>query len=204
MLSQDIVRRRIHYAAVSGSQNEWQGRYFDSGWARCRGTKMVESEAKRILQGLLESAVRSSQAGQHILLCGKASLCRNAFLAVVSVVEGVTLRSPLVSTLERAGDMAATLSTLKSGSFLFIDDLHRLSKPPGEILAQAMDGFWLHIEVGPRLKRKTIDLVLPQFTLIGATSQPHLLTLTLKKCFKQQIWIDDDTDSPTATRVVVQ
>src|SRR5258708_6119191 len=115
---------------------------------------MEVTEAQRILKSLLESVISRQHVGQHILLCGKTALYRKTLLAVVAQVEGITLRNPSISVLERAGDMAALLSSLKSGSFLFIDDLHRLAKPPREILAGAMENFTLSLEIGQGPKMK--------------------------------------------------
>lgn len=164
---------------------------------------MQQKEAQRILQGLLQSAKQHDLTPEHILLSGRGLICVRTLQAVLAEVQGLTLRHSLGSVLERAGDMAALLSSLNSGSLLFIDDLHRLAKPSGDLLAQGMDSFTMRIEIGRGPTMKTMDLRLPKFCLVGATSHPELLNNRLKQGFKHQIWIDDPLDPPSSTKVLI-
>ncbi len=154
---------------------------------------MLQSEAQRILNGLLDNAVNRSQPGQHILLCGKRGLVDKTVFAVIPQIKGLIFRHPSISTLERAGDLAAVLTHLPANGFLFIAEINRLPQPVYELLRQAMDSFVLRIEVGKGSTLKVVDLALPPFTMIGGTSAPYLLPDSLKKLFQHQLWIEEDT-----------
>ncbi|MEP7286743.1 MAG: hypothetical protein ABI947_13365 [Chloroflexota bacterium] len=151
---------------------------------------MMPTEAQRILKDLMENAVSRGQVGSHTLLYGQPHLVRDTLFAAVAQVEGVVLRNPSILTLERVGDLAAVLTHLQSRNFLFIDHFHLLSTPSIELLPELMH-FSLPIKVGHGSEMKEVYLRLPQFTVIAATSKPHLLPHNLKKCFAQQIGIED-------------
>jgi len=86
-------------------------------------------------------------------------------------------------TIERTGDMAAILNDLNEGDFLFIDEIHRLSRTIEEILYSAMEDFALDIIIGKGPGARSIRLELPRFTLIGATTRIGLLTAPLRDRF---------------------
>jgi holliday junction DNA helicase RuvB len=178
-------------------------RGFVKSYARRFDTVMEENEAQHILKSLLESAVSRHQAGQHILLCGNRARCDKTLQTVIPQIEGMTLRHLSASVLERAGDVAAILTHLNSGAFIFIDDLHRLSKPACEILEPALERYTLRMDVGKGTQMKRVELVLRPFTLIAWTARAQLLTQTLKHWFKQQIWIDDPDDLSSLRKPVI-
>jgi Holliday junction resolvasome RuvABC ATP-dependent DNA helicase subunit len=167
---------------------------------------MLPTDAQRILRGLMENGVNSTQGIEHVLLCGTPELARKVLLPVVpqlagltmrpilpssvsvpSQVQGVMLRTCSALSLETPGDMAVVLTHLRSGDILFIDAIHRLCKPCTVLLSRAMITFALHIEA----ESKALDLALSQFMVIGATSRPSLLIDSLKQCFTQQLWLRD-------------
>ena len=100
--------------------------------------------------------------------------------------------------IEKAGDLAAILCKLKAGDVLFIDEIHRLDKQVEEILYPAMEDNALDILIGKGPQAKSIRLILPCFTLIGATTRPGLLSAPLRDRFGESIHMDYyDTDDLT-------
>jgi Holliday junction DNA helicase RuvB len=85
--------------------------------------------------------------------------------------------------IERPGDLAAILTNLDSGSVLFIDEIHRLSRPVEEILYPAMEDFTLDLVIGKGPAARTIKLEIPRFTLIGATTRTGLISSPLRGRF---------------------
>jgi Holliday junction DNA helicase RuvB len=92
---------------------------------------------------------------------------------------GVGLRPTSGPTLERAGDMAAILTSLEEGDFLFIDEIHRLNRQIEEVLYPAMEDYAMDIVLGQGPSARTIRMDLPRFTLVGATTRKGLLTKPL-------------------------
>jgi Holliday junction DNA helicase RuvB len=96
---------------------------------------------------------------------------------------GVTIRTTAGPAVERAGDLAAILTTLGAADVLFIDEIHRLRSAVEEVLYSAMEDFALDIIVGKGPSARSIRLNLPRFTVIGATTRPALLTAPLRDRF---------------------
>jgi Holliday junction DNA helicase RuvB len=92
--------------------------------------------------------------------------------------------------LERAGDLAAILTSLQEGEVLFIDEIHRLSRVVEEVLYPALEDYKLDIVIGRGPSARTLRLFLSPFTLIGATTRPGLLTAPLRDRFGQTIRFD--------------
>ena len=95
----------------------------------------------------------------------------------------VGLRQTSGPVLERVGDLAALLTSLKEGDIFFIDEIHRLNHAVEEALYPAMEDFSLDIIIGQGPSAKTIKLPLPRFTLVGATTRAGLLTGPLRERF---------------------
>jgi Holliday junction DNA helicase RuvB len=159
---------------------------------------MNQSDAQHLLKELFSSAVSSQTTVQHTLLSGENDLTRKVLLAVTSQVQGHVFLRPSISTLDRGGDMAAVLTHLRDGSFLILDDIHRLSKSPREVLTDAIDRFVLRLEVHNSSGKKTVELPFPRFTLIGVTSRPYLLPDKFRQLLKHQIQIEDRPTRPTS------
>src|SRR5699024_1390765 len=85
--------------------------------------------------------------------------------------------------IERAGDLAAILSSLEPGDVLFIDEIHRLPRAVEEVLYPAMEDFFLDIVVGTGPSARSVRVDLPPFTLVGATTRAGLLTAPLRDRF---------------------
>ena len=96
---------------------------------------------------------------------------------------GTNLRTTSGPAIERVGDLAAILTNLSPGDVLFIDEVHRLSKNIEEVLYPAMESGVLDIIIGKGPSARTVQLELPSFTLVAATTQISLLSAPLRSRF---------------------
>ena len=96
---------------------------------------------------------------------------------------GANIRITSGPAIEKQGDLAAILTNIEEGSVLFIDEIHRLSRPVEEILYPAMEDFQLDIVIGKGPGAHSIRLTLPKFTIVGATTRAGLLTGPLRDRF---------------------
>lgn len=119
----------------------------------------------------------------HTLFYGPPGLGKTTLASIISREMGGELRVTSGPALERAGDLAAILSTIQHNDVLFIDEIHRMSANIEEILYPAMEDFSLSIVVGKGPLARSIQLQLPRFTLVGATTRLGLLTSPLRARF---------------------
>ena len=142
-----------------------------------------QRELKEHLDIVLGAAKQRGQAADHILLAGPPGLGKTTMACIVAAEMGVALHITSGPALERAGDLAAILTKLGEGDVLFIDEIHRLSRPVEEILYPAMEDFQIDIVVGKGPAASSIRLTLPRFTLIGATTRTGMITGPLRDRF---------------------
>src|SRR5918911_2143674 len=134
---------------------------------------------KENLRIFVEAAKRRGGKLDHMLLAGAPGLGETSFWRILASEMGVGIQITSGPTLERAGDMAAILSSLEEGDFLFIDEIHRLNRQIEEVLYPAMEDFAMDIVLGQGPSARTIRMDLPRFTLVGATTRKGLLTKPL-------------------------
>ena len=119
----------------------------------------------------------------HVLIFGPPGLGKTTLANIVAQEMGVKIKSTSGPVLERAGDLAAMLTSLEEGDVLFVDEIHRLSPVVEEILYPAMEDYQLDIMIGEGPAARSIKLDLPPFTLIGATTRAGMLTNPLRDRF---------------------
>ena len=142
-----------------------------------------QPKVREQLELVLESARRRHRAPDHILLSGPPGLVKTS-LAMIIATELVTpIRVTSGPAIERAGDLAALLTSLGEGEVLFVDEIHRIARPAEELLYMAMEDFRVDVIVGKGPGATAIPLELPPFTLIGATTRAGLLTGPLRDRF---------------------
>ena len=129
-----------------------------------------QNQIKENLKILLSAAQKRKEPVEHILLHGPAGLGKTTLAHIIARELGQGIRVTSGPALEKAGDLGAILTNLKDGDILFIDEVHRLNKVVEEMLYPAMEDFVFDIVIGKGPSARTIQLNLPHFTLIGATT----------------------------------
>jgi Holliday junction DNA helicase RuvB len=142
--------------------------------------EFVGQEAlKENLRIFVAAAKGREEPLDHILLAGPPGLGKTSLCRILAAEMGVGLTTSSGPSLERAGDMAAILTSLEEGDFLFIDEIHRLNRQIEEILYPAMEDFAMDIVLGQGPSARTIRMDIPHFTLVGATTRTGLMTKPL-------------------------
>ncbi len=131
----------------------------------------------------ISAARRRKEALDHVLLYGPPGLGKTTLAGVIAEELGVSFKATSGPVLERAGDLAAILSSLGEGDVLFIDEIHRLNRVVEEILYPAMEDYTIDIIVGQGPAARSVKLNLKPFTLVGATTRTGLLTAPLRDRF---------------------
>lgn len=131
----------------------------------------------------IEAAKRRGGCIDHILLYGPPGLGKTTLAGVIANEMGVNLKITSGPVLDKAGDLAAILTSLEENDILFIDEIHRLNTSVEEILYPAMEDGELDIIIGKGPSAKSIRIELPPFTLIGATTRAGLLSSPLRDRF---------------------
>ena len=132
---------------------------------------------------MLEGALRRGRAPDHVLLSGPPGLGKTTFAMIIAAELGAPLRITSGPAIERAGDLAAILSTLGERDVVFIDEIHRLARPAEEMLYLAMEDFRVDVVVGKGPGATAIPLEIAPFTLVGATTRAGLLPAPLRDRF---------------------
>ncbi len=138
---------------------------------------------KENLRILLTAAKGRQQQPEHVLLYGPPGLGKTTLAHLMAKEIGASLRSTSGPAIERVGDLAAILTNLSPGDVLFIDEIHRLNRTIEEILYPAMESGVLDIVIGKGPSARTVQLDLPPFTLIAATTRISMLSAPLRSRF---------------------
>jgi Holliday junction DNA helicase RuvB len=142
-----------------------------------------QDRVREQLDLLLRGAVRRGSPPDHILLSGSPGLGKTTMAMIVAAELGVGLRITSGPAIERAGDLAAVLTSLSTGDVLFIDEIHRIARPAEELLYSAMEDFRVDVVVGKGPGATAIPLDVEPFTLVGATTRAGLLTGPMRDRF---------------------
>lgn len=142
-----------------------------------------QSRVRQQLSLVLEAAKIRERTADHVLLSGPPGLGKTTLSMIIAAEMNAPLRISSGPAIQHAGDLAAILSSLSEGEVLFLDEIHRMSRPAEEMLYMAMEDFRVDIIVGKGAGATAIPLELPPFTLVGATTRAGLLPGPLRDRF---------------------
>ncbi len=142
-----------------------------------------QENIKKNLGILLSAAKERSHPPEHLLFYGPPGLGKTTLAHLIAKEIGSSLKSTSGPAIERVGDLASLLTNLSPGDVFFIDEVHRLNKTVEEILYPAMESGSLNIIIGKGPSARTIQLELPPFTMIAATTRISLLSSPLRSRF---------------------
>lgn len=147
-----------------------------------------QEAVKKNLQILLAAAKERNHPPEHILFYGGPGLGKTTLAHLVAKELGASIKSTSGPAIEKVGDLASILTNLSPGDILFIDEVHRLNKLIEEVLYPAMESGSLHIVIGKGPGARSIELALPPFTLVAATTRLSLISPPLRSRFSGGIF----------------
>jgi Holliday junction DNA helicase RuvB len=142
-----------------------------------------QQKIKKNLNILIEAAKKRGESIEHVLLFGSPGLGKTTLSHIIAKEMGAGIKTTSGPAIERVADLGSIITNLNDGDILFIDEIHRLSKVVEEVLYPAMEDGVLDIIVGKGPSARTIQLELPKFTLIGATTRLGMLSAPLRNRF---------------------
>ncbi len=142
-----------------------------------------QNSVKNNLKIFLGAAKKRSETIDHILLYGPPGLGKTTLAYVVANEMNAPIKVVTGPSIEKTGDLAAILTSLEPGTILFIDEIHRLPRVVEEILYSAMEDFSINVVIGKEGASRSVNLDLPPFTLIGATTRAGDLSSPLRDRF---------------------
>jgi Holliday junction DNA helicase RuvB len=182
-----MARERV-ISAGSTTREEAQ---FNESLRPERITDIVGQE--RVIEQLLialQAAQQRNEPLEHVLLSGPPGLGKTTLAYVIARELGSTLRITSGPAISKPGDLMHWLTEMKRGDVLFIDEIHRLSRTVEEFLYAAMEDFRVDFTIDSGISGRTVNIALPRFTLIGATTRSGLLTPAMRDRFGLQFHFD--------------
>src|SRR5581483_4966647 len=142
-----------------------------------------QERVREQLDLVLQAARQRGAAPDHVLLSGPPGLGKTTLSMIIAAEMNAPIRITSGPAIQHAGDLAAILSSLGEGEVLFLDEIHRMSRPAEEMLYMAMEDFRVDVVVGKGPGATAIPLDVAPFTLVGATTRAGLLPGPLRDRF---------------------
>lgn len=149
-----------------------------------------QDKIRENLRVIIGAAKKRNEPMEHVLLHGPSGLGKTTLAYLIAKELGANIRITSGTALEKAGDVGSILSSLSDGDVLFIDEVHRLNKMIEEVIYPAMENFKLDIVIGKGNSAKTLQIDLPRFTLIAATTKISLLSAPFRSRFGVNFRLD--------------
>ncbi len=142
-----------------------------------------QEKTKKSLQIIIEAAKKREEVIEHLLFYGNSGLGKTTLSYLIARELGANIKTITGPSIEKVGDLAAILTNLSEGDILFCDEIHRLNKSIEEFIYPALEDFKLNLILGKGPMARTMDLDLPRFTFIGATTRLSLVSAPLRNRF---------------------
>ncbi len=149
-----------------------------------------QEKIKANLKVIIGAAKKRNEPIEHLLLHGPSGLGKTTLSYLIAKELGASIKITSGTALEKAGDVGSILTGLQDGDVLFIDEVHRLNKNVEEVIYPAMENFNLDIVIGKGNSAKTLQIGLPRFTLIAATTKISLLSAPFRSRFGMNFRLD--------------
>lgn len=176
---EDNVRPLVSADAVDIEERKIESALRPRTLAEFGGQRRVSEQ----LELVLHAARGRNRTPDHVLLSGPPGLGKTTLAMIIASEMAAPLRVTSGPAIQHAGDLAAILSGLNEGEVLFLDEIHRMSRPAEELLYMAMEDFRVDVIVGKGPGATAIPLEIPPFTLVGATTRAGLLPGPLRDRF---------------------
>ncbi len=149
-----------------------------------------QAKVKDVLLMRLQAALQRGDVLDHVLLSGPPGLGKTTLANIIATTAGTKIHTTSGPQIEKAGDLAGILTNLQKGDVLFIDEIHRLHPAIEEYLYPAMEDYKLDIIIDQGPNARSIQLPLPRFTMVGATTRSGMLTAPLRSRFRITLRFD--------------
>ena len=163
-------RRQISHQSLDG-EISWENTLRPHQFADYAG----QEDVKEKLRVFVQAAKSRGEPLDHVLLSGPPGLGKTTLALILAEEMGVDLKMTSAPAIEKKGDLAALLTSLKPFSVLFIDEIHRLGRAIEEYLYTAMEDYYLDIVTGEGLGARSMKFQIVPFTLVGATTRSGML-----------------------------
>ncbi len=149
-----------------------------------------QAKVKEVLLMRQQAALQREDVVEHVLLSGPPGLGKTTLAHIIATTAGSRIHTTSGPQIEKAGDLAGILTNLQKGDVLFIDEIHRLHPAVEEYLYPAMEDYKLDIIIDSGPNARSIQLPLPRFTMVGATTRAGMLTAPLRSRFRINLRFD--------------